>query len=695
MTGPNPTIINDRYQLADRIGRGGMAEVWKARDLLLDREVAIKVLFPENAADPAFVERFRREAQSAAGLNHPNIVGVYDWGQHGSTYFMAMEFVPGNTLAQIIRRYGSLRPDVAARLGAQVADALAFAHRNGVVHRDVKPANILITDAGVAKVADFGIARAIDAGHDEGLTQEGSVMGTATYFSPEQAKGETADPRSDMYSLGIVLYEMVAGRPPFVAETALATAYKQVHDNAVPLPQVAPGVPVKFAAIVAKCLAKEPQVRYATADGMRDDLRNFLAGNKVIAYEQAAGRMPMFGDESDAPTTAVTTVPASAVSGSGTNGAAAAGGPGGAGGAAADEDAATQLLQRTQVMPAGAAGAGSAVTAGAGGSDGGDVHLPDFEDDGKGRGYIAGAVAAVLVLIAGAVFLVTSVMGNEAMKVPNVVNMLYADAAKLLTEKGLNVTPNPVAKEGVADDTVYEQNPAANQPTKPGDTITLTYNPSKPPVAVPAIQGLTIADATAKLQAVGLLLTVTETRLDPTLGNGQIISQDPQATQQLPAGGTVKVVVSGGAGQVIIPNVSNQTSTAAQTLLQGAPYKFVVTIENEPSATVAKGLVTRTDPLFGMPADSGSAIKVYLSSGPQQVAVPSVEGKTEADARVTLTTAGLVADVRYATVPAGDPNDGKVISQGTAADTMVDPNSKVVITVGKAAAATTTVPPPG
>ena len=695
MTGPNPTIINDRYQLGDRIGRGGMAEVWKARDLLLDREVAIKVLFPENAADPSFVERFRREAQSAAGLNHPNIVGVYDWGQHGSTYFMAMEFVPGNTLAQIIRRYGSLRAEVAARIGAQVADALAFAHRNGVVHRDVKPANILITDDGVAKVADFGIARAIDAGHDEGLTQEGSVMGTATYFSPEQAKGEAADPRSDMYSLGIVLYEMVAGRPPFVAETALATTYKQVHDNAVPLPQVAPNVPNRFAAIVAKCLAKEPQVRYATADGMRDDLRNFLAGNKVIAYEQAAGRMPMFGDESDAPTTAVTTVPASAVSGpsgAGSTGGAGAGAGGGTSGAGDAAD--TQLLQRTQVMPAGAAGAGSASAAGMGGS-GGDVHLPDFEDEGKGRGYIAGAVAAVLVLIAGAVFLVTSVMGNEAMKVPDVVNMLYADAAKLLTEKGLNVTPNPVAKEGVADDTVYVQNPAANQPTKPGDTITLTYNPSKPPVAVPAIQGLTIADATAKLQAVGLLLTVTETRLDPTLGNGQIISQDPQATQQLPAGGTVKVVVSGGAGQVIIPNVSNQTSTAAQTLLQGAPYKFVVTIENEPSATVAKGLVTRTDPVFGMPADSGAPIKVYLSAGPQQVAVPSVEGKTEADARVTLTTAGLVADVRYATVPAGDPNDGKVISQGTAADTMVDPNAKVVITVGKAAAVTTTVPPPG
>ncbi|MFM8826229.1 MAG: protein kinase domain-containing protein, partial [Actinomycetota bacterium] len=389
MTGPNPTIINDRYQLAERIGRGGMAEVWKARDLLLDREIAIKVLFPENAADPAFVERFRREAQSAAGLNHPNIVGVYDWGQHGSTYFMAMEFVPGNTLAQIIRRYGSLRADVAARIGAQVADALAFAHRNGVVHRDVKPANILITDAGVAKVADFGIARAIDAGHDEGLTQEGSVMGTATYFSPEQAKGETADPRSDMYSLGIVLYEMVAGRPPFVAETALATAYKQVHDNPVPLPQVAPGIPVRFAAVVAKCLAKEPQFRYSSADRMRDDLRNFLAGNKVIAYEQAAGRLPMTEDDFDAPTTAVAPVPPSAV---------AAAQAGTSGAAATDADAAdTQLLQRTQVMPAGAGAAGSAAAAGAAGGGGSDVHMPDYEDEGKGRGYIAGAIAAVVV----------------------------------------------------------------------------------------------------------------------------------------------------------------------------------------------------------------------------------------------------------------------------------------------------------
>ena len=663
MSGQNPTLINDRYEVIDRIGRGGMAEVFRARDLLLDREVAVKVLFPENASDPNFVERFRREAQSAAGLNHPNIVGVYDWGQHGSTYFMAMEFVPGNTLAQIIRRHGTLRAEVAARIGAQIADALAFAHRNGVVHRDVKPANILITDAGFVKVADFGIARAIDAGHDESLTQDGAVMGTATYFSPEQAKGEGADPRSDMYSLGIVLYEAVAGRPPFVAESALATAYKQVHDQAEPLPKAAPGTPNKYSAIVGKCMAKDPAVRYATADQLRDDLRNFLTNGTVIAYEQALGRMPMVEDLESAVTSVIAPVVAQPIVDH-----------------AFEDPNTTQLIQRTQVMPS--SGSGSSGVPG-------DVSLPEYENNGKSRGYVFGAIAAVLVLIAGAVFLVTSVMSNEGMKVPNVVGKLYADAAKELTDKGFIVTPNAVAKEGVGDDIVYEQTPQANAPTKAGDTITITYNPSKPPVAVPAIQGLTIAEATAKLQAVGLLLTVVETRLDPTLGNGQIISQDPQATVSMPAGGTIKVVVSGGAGQVIIPNVSGQTSSAAQTLLQGAPYKFVVTVENEPSPTVAKGMVTRTDPAFGMPVDSGTPLKVYVSAGPQQVAVPAVEGKSQAEADAALKAVGLAADVRTATVPAGDPNDGKVISQGTAANTMVDPGTKIVLTIGKSAGATT------
>ena len=259
-------VLNDRYELQQRIGRGGMADVYLARDLLLDRPVAIKVLFPEYAVDPNFVERFRREAQAAANLNHPNIVGVYDWGRFENTYFMAMEYVQGRTLADILRANRSVTSQQAAEIAIEVAGALSFAHRSGVVHRDIKPANILIGSSGAVKVADFGIARAMNAPTENNLTQVGSVMGTATYFSPEQAQGAQPDPRSDLYSLGVVLYEMVGGRPPFTGENPVSIAYKQVHENPEPLNRLVADVPKPFEAIVAKLLAKRPEIRYSTAD---------------------------------------------------------------------------------------------------------------------------------------------------------------------------------------------------------------------------------------------------------------------------------------------------------------------------------------------------------------------------------------------------------------------------------------------
>ncbi|MEI2697863.1 MAG: protein kinase [Microthrixaceae bacterium] len=242
MAEQEPRVLGDRYEIHQRLARGGMAQVYLARDRSLDRPVAVKELVPEFATDPSFVERFRREAQAAANLSHPNIVGVYDWGTQDGTYFIVMEYVDGPSLSQVIRRDGPLHPRRAAELAGEVAAALGFAHSRGVVHRDVKPGNVLLTATGQSKVTDFGIARALSSPDDD-LTQAGSVMGTATYFSPEQAQGLPVDPRSDLYSLGVVLYEMVTGRPPFSGDTPLAIAYKHVQDQPAPPSTIVPEVP--------------------------------------------------------------------------------------------------------------------------------------------------------------------------------------------------------------------------------------------------------------------------------------------------------------------------------------------------------------------------------------------------------------------------------------------------------------------
>lgn len=665
MTEANRTIINDRYELGRRIGRGGMAEIFQARDILLDRPVAIKVLFPEFATDPAFVERFRREAQAAANLNHPNIVGVYDWGRINNTYYIAMEYVNGRTLADIVKQSGTLTPLQVCDVVSEVAAALGSAHQHGVIHRDVKPGNILVSTTGQVKVADFGIARALGAGVEHGLTQTGAVMGTATYFSPEQAQGAPTDQRSDIYSLGIVMYEMLAGVAPFTGENAVAIAYKQVHEYAIPLHQRINSIPEEISAIVEKCMEKSPDDRYPTAGEVRDDLRRFVDGMPVLAM---TARTTLAANDKKARISPITNLDSNATT------------------VIAVQDAATQQLPKTSARNVREATPKKV------------DNYPPYDDAAPKRTalFVFGAVFAAIVLLAGGIFLyqtLTRSSSNASITVPDVRNLTVKEASETLLALGFTPVPYAATKDGVGDDLVYSQDPPPSVLARSGDTITITYNPASTPVVVPLVRGLTVKEATGLLAPLGLQLAITEVRNDPSIPENQIITQDPNVDTQVRSGSAISVVVSGGLGQATVPNVQGQVSTAAQQLLQSAPYNFVVSITEELSTTIEKGRVVRTAPEIGAQAPAGSSIVLFVSSGGNKVAMPQVEGLTEADARAQLGTAGLNPEVKYQDVPTGDVNDGKVIAQGTNAGTLVDVGATVRLTVGRGIIAATTIAP--
>jgi len=679
MSDNNAVILNDRYEMQQRIGRGGMADVYLARDILLDRLVAIKVLFPEYATDPAFVERFRREAQSAANLNHPNIVSVYDWGRSNNTYFMAMEYVPGRTLAEALHDVGQITAMKAAEVGIEVAAALSFAHRGNVVHRDIKPGNILIGSNGQLKVADFGIARALGSAADSNLTQVGAVMGTAAYLSPEQAQGGQPDPRSDLYSLGIVLYEMVGGRVPFSGDNPVSIAYKQVHEAPQPLNQLASDVPRAFEAIVARLLAKDPDLRYATAEAVRDDLRRFRDGIPVQALADAINRRN--GDPTPigtaAPTTMIPTGPM-------------VGGPD-------DLAAATTVMpsaQATTALPRTTINANPDMPPGYTASN---AVVPTDDLQRKRTAIVIGAISVTVLLIIGAVvaFLALSGGSTEAptVAVPDVTNQVLEDAVTTLKNLGFEVVP--VAEETTTVDTnvVWKQVPLPGEEIKEGETVTIVYNPSNAPMAVPNLTGMTIDQARAALLNLGLTIGVITPQNDPTAPADTIIASVPKAGEQVLGGATIDLTVSQGSGVVQIPNVQGQTSQAARSVLEGEPYKFLITVVEEASATVESGRVTRTSPTIGADTTKGASVTIYVSTGQATVAVPLVSGLTEAQARAKLTSSGFIVKVEYIEVATGNANDGRVIAQDPSMNVQSTPGSQVLLKVGKAIAATTTVAP--
>ncbi|MCJ7673141.1 MAG: Stk1 family PASTA domain-containing Ser/Thr kinase [Acidimicrobiia bacterium] len=504
-------VLVKRYAIESSIARGGMADVFLARDQQLDRQVAVKVLFPEFARDPSFVERFRREAQHAAMLNHPNIVSVYDYGQQGGTYFIVMEYVEGQSLRDILRSQGSLSPMQSARIASEIAAALDFAHRHGTVHRDIKPGNVLLTPSGQVKVADFGIAaNPTDAG--AGLTQTGAVIGTATYFSPEQAQGYQVDGRSDVYSLGVVLYEMLTGRAPFVAESPVAVAMKHVRDPVVPPSQLVPGLPSDLERIVMTSLAKDVNARYQSAAALRADLVRFGRGRPL----------------EDAAVAPVATVAA----------------------------ATTVAAPPATPNP--------------------NEEMWDDEPRHYGAkiATMLGLVLLAAVIVYAIFFLgggSNSGDSGPTVEVPSVVGQTFDQASATLVAAGFKVA----RVDEVSDlpiDTVVSQRPDSGRLLEKGRTVTLSVSSRQ--VTVPELTGAQFEEAQATLQKLGLTATRVDTE-SPDKPAGSVLSTDPAAGTKVDKGTAVTVTVAAEPA-VAIPSVTGQDQVAAQTTLQTAGFQVTV-----------------------------------------------------------------------------------------------------------------------
>ncbi|MGW1667524.1 Stk1 family PASTA domain-containing Ser/Thr kinase [Streptomyces sp. NPDC002324] len=599
-----PRRLGGRYELGQVLGRGGMAEVYLAMDTRLGRTVAVKTLRADLARDPTFQARFRREAQSAASLNHPAIVAVYDTGEDYidgvSIPYIVMEYVEGSTLRELLHSGRKLLPERAMEMTIGILQGLEYAHRNQIVHRDIKPANVMLTRNGQVKVMDFGIARAMgDSGMT--MTQTSAVIGTAQYLSPEQAKGEQVDARSDLYSTGCLLYELLTVRPPFIGDSPVAVAYQHVREEPQPPSVFDPEITPEMDAIVLRALVKDPDYRYQSADEMRADIEACLDGQPVAATA-AMGSVGYGGYPDDQPTTALRP----------------------------DAGATTML------PPVGP-----------------DDGYGGYDDrQGRRRQQKKNNTSTILLVVAGVLVLIGAVLigqwmfsgndaGNDTLKAPNFIGQTEAEAKESAANVDLNVTTTKRACENEKTGNVCDQTPKADVKVKKGDTIALVISTGAPKISVPDVQGLQYDEAEAQLEDKGFEVEKKTKESDRTAGI--VIGQDPDGGK-IEKGSTVTLTVAKAPDKAIVPPVNGQDCEAAKTQMQANDLVGTCTeVETDDQSLVGK--VVATNPEAGSELNKGDTVTIQIGKAAeeeeQKAKVPNVVGRTVGQAKQILQAAGF------------------------------------------------------
>jgi serine/threonine-protein kinase len=638
------TLFDGRYQVVRKLGAGGMANVYLAEDQELGRRVAIKILNDRHANDEQFVERFRREAKNAAALSHPNIVSIYDRGEAEGTYYIAMEYLDGRSLKELIISRGPAPLNVAIEYVRQILSALRFAHRHGIVHRDIKPHNVLVDAEGRVKVTDFGIAR---AGTSQ-MTEAGSIVGTAQYLSPEQARGTGVDQRSDLYSLGIVLYELVTGTLPFNGDTPVEIAMKHLSQTPELPSSIRPELPRELDLVVTRALAKDPDERYQSAEEMDADLDRLARGAAVSPETEESATQIMRAPTGPMSATAATMI----------------------------------------VPPRRGVGAYAPVPP-----------LPppvyyDLEEPIHRRPVWPWIAAFLFVLGAGigGWFLYSQISNkfaaNNTVPVKLYLDMREQQARDKISADGFTPVVNHHSSRKTPAGFVFKQNPIASTRRRKGDPVTIWVSSGVPKVDVPSLVGKQGTDAVAELTLAHLKPVIRE--VPSTKPAGEVTGQDPPAGTKQPEGSEVHFNVSKGPTPVSVPDVVGQPVATATSTLQAQGFKVSPTFVD--SSEPANNVISQT-PAAGQSAGKGSVVNLNVSNGPTTSTVPDVTSQDLGAAQQTLHDSGF--NSRFTYQDTTDPNsEGLVLAQDPAGGTQLKPGSTVTLSVGRYRADTTQTPPP-